>query len=92
MADVPEESSLVQCARKAKTRRKTPKKRKKKRGGRGKKSEFANEFRKIRGRVHLPENWEHIVLDKKAIEKIHSRGINYQQARMRSGGVVAPDG
>jgi len=46
----------------------------------------------ILGRVHLPENWEHIVLDKKAIEKIHSRGINYQQARMRSGGVVAPDG
>ncbi|KAI7082210.1 hypothetical protein KC356_g8559 [Hortaea werneckii] len=46
----------------------------------------------ILGRVHLPENWEHIVLDKKAIEKIHSRGINYQQARMRSGGVVAADG
>ncbi|KAI7152604.1 hypothetical protein KC349_g8889 [Hortaea werneckii] len=46
----------------------------------------------ILGRVHLPENWEHIVLDKKAIEKIHSRGINYQQARMRSGGVVATEG
>ena len=71
---------------------KNQKKERKKRGGRGKKSEFANEFRKSRGRVHLPENWEHIVLDKKAIEKIHSRGINYQQARMRSGGVVAPDG
>lgn len=31
----------------------------------------------------LPMNWEHIVLDKKAIEKVRSRGVNYVQERQR---------
>lgn len=36
-----------------------------------------------RGRSVLPRNFDHIVLDKKAIEKLHSLGIDYQQGRLR---------
>lgn len=31
----------------------------------------------------MPENWEYVVLDKKAIDQIHARGIEYEQERIR---------
>lgn len=40
--------------------------------------------------MSLPMNWEHIVLDKKAIDKIRARGIPYHQEKIR-GPVVAGD-
>lgn len=40
-----------------------------------------------RGGLELPANWEKVVLDKKAIEKLVERGIAYYQERIR-GGVV----
>ena len=38
-----------------------------------------------RGRSVLPVNFNFIVLDKKAITKLHSLGIDYQQERIRGG-------
>ena len=38
-----------------------------------------------RGRSVLPANFNFIVLDKKAITKLHSLGIEYQQDRIRGG-------
>jgi len=35
----------------------------------------------------LPNNWDKVVLDKKEIDKLHSRRIEYHQDRMRG----APD-
>ena len=32
----------------------------------------------------LPRNWEKVILDKKAITKLHSRGIDYTQERVRA--------
>ncbi|KAK5128318.1 hypothetical protein LTR85_002985 [Meristemomyces frigidus] len=37
------------------------------------------------GQVRLPQNWEHVVLDKKAMDKLRDRGINYYQDRIRGG-------
>ena len=39
----------------------------------------------------LPENWEHVVLDKKAIDKLRDRGIRYHQDRIRGGAVELED-
>ncbi|KAK4547692.1 hypothetical protein LTR36_000649 [Oleoguttula mirabilis] len=44
----------------------------------------------LMGQVRLPENWEHVVLDKKAMDKLAARGINYYQDRIR-GGVLDVD-
>ena len=38
-----------------------------------------------RGRSVLPRNFNFIVLDKKAIQKLHSLGIAYHQDRIRGG-------
>ena len=32
----------------------------------------------------LPQNWDHVVLDRKAIVKLKSEGIEYHQERIRS--------
>ena len=40
----------------------------------------------FRGHSVLPENFNFIVLDKKAINKIHALGIPYEQDRIRGGG------
>lgn len=32
----------------------------------------------------LPDNWEHIVLDRKLIHKLHERGIQYVQNPVRA--------
>nr|POF04200.1 hypothetical protein CFP56_21955 [Quercus suber] len=39
--------------------------------------------RRLRGREALPRNFEHIVLDKKAIDDLRARGIRYEQERIR---------
>lgn len=39
----------------------------------------------LSAQVPLPQNWEHVILDKKAIEKLHERGIEYHQERVRGG-------
>ena len=36
----------------------------------------------------MPQHFQFIVLDKKAINKLHSLGIPYEQDRIRSGGAV----
>ena len=38
-----------------------------------------------RGKSVLPDNFQFVVLDKKAINKLHSLGIDYQQDRIRGG-------
>lgn len=40
----------------------------------------------------LPQNFNFIVLDKKAITKLHSLGIQYHQDRIRGGVVDVMDG
>jgi hypothetical protein len=37
-----------------------------------------------RGVEGLPPNWEHVVLDKKMIVKLHNLGIEYRQERLRN--------
>lgn len=41
-----------------------------------------------RGRSALPRNFEHIVLDKKAIDRLRTLGVPYHQERMRGGAEV----
>ena len=42
----------------------------------------------FRGRSNLPLNFNYIVLDKKAINKLHSLGLPYHQQRIRGQNVV----
>lgn len=43
-----------------------------------------------RARTALPANYEFIVLDKKAITKLHNLGIEYHQDRIRGGLAAEP--
>ena len=45
----------------------------------------------VRGRSVLPQNFQFIVLDKKAINKLHSLGIAYHQERIRGNVVEMQD-
>lgn len=38
----------------------------------------------------MPENWEHVVLDRKAMDKLADRGIPYFQQRIRAVNDEAP--
>ncbi|KAK3679121.1 hypothetical protein LTR37_021423 [Vermiconidia calcicola] len=42
----------------------------------------------LAGRSALPRNFEHIVLDKKAIDRLRTLGVPYHQERMRGGAEV----
>jgi len=42
----------------------------------------------LKGRSIMPNNFNYIVLDKKAINKLHSLGIDYRQERIRGQTVV----
>ncbi|KAH9825522.1 SANT SWI3, ADA2, N-CoR and TFIIIB'' DNA-binding domains [Teratosphaeria destructans] len=38
------------------------------------------------GTVPLPENFENVILDRKAIDRLHAQGVPYQQDRIRNSG------
>lgn len=42
----------------------------------------------VRAQLPLPQNFEHIALDKKAIVKLHSLGIPYEQESIRARNVI----
>lgn len=44
----------------------------------------ADHCRAHRNTEALPPNWEHVVLDKKMIDKLHKLNIDYRQERQRA--------